>query len=129
MSEGKFFESPLCKSGLRCRQCRRSRAYRGALAKQFDDIVGDDFACPFGKTEEDFPQDVEPSPFQQAKGLLKTIASEVKGEGGDFSVEERLKTCRGCEFFIKKSGRCAKCGCFMKFKTKLRAGKCPIGKW
>lgn len=43
--------------------------------------------------------------------------------------EERLKVCRGCEFFKPASQKCRKCGCFMKLKVTLEYAKCPIGKW
>ena len=43
--------------------------------------------------------------------------------------EERLKVCRGCEYFKPKMERCSKCGCFMKLKVTLEDAKCPIGKW
>jgi hypothetical protein len=25
--------------------------------------------------------------------------------------------------------QCKQCGCFMEFKTRLEAAKCPLGKW
>ena len=43
--------------------------------------------------------------------------------------EARLKVCRECEFFKPRFEKCAKCGCFMAFKTELENAKCPIGKW
>ena len=43
--------------------------------------------------------------------------------------ESRLAICRTCEFFKPRVEKCAKCGCFMKLKTKLENAKCPIGKW
>jgi hypothetical protein len=42
-------------------------------------------------------------------------------------VKERMKTCKSCDFFY--AGVCKKCGCIMKFKTKLRDATCPLGKW
>ena len=47
-------------------------------------------------------------------------------------LEQRLQICEGCEFYTKALagiGRCRKCGCFTKFKTKLSTENCPIGKW
>lgn len=43
-------------------------------------------------------------------------------------VIARMKQCLNCEH-LKKHTRCAKCGCFMKVKTRLAPAKCPIGKW
>jgi hypothetical protein len=45
------------------------------------------------------------------------------------TAEERLEICKGCEFFIKTTGQCKKCGCLMQAKTKLPNAECPIGKW
>lgn len=47
----------------------------------------------------------------------------------DTLAEERFSTCQNCEFFLKISKQCVKCGCFMHLKTKLAAAECPIGKW
>jgi hypothetical protein len=44
-------------------------------------------------------------------------------------VEERRSICNTCEFFIEKSGRCAKCGCFLKVKLQLESEHCPENKW
>lgn len=41
----------------------------------------------------------------------------------------RFEICKGCEFLIKATNQCKKCGCFMHLKTKLSAAECPIGKW
>ena len=42
---------------------------------------------------------------------------------------ERMKICRGCEFFRDSIAQCKKCGCFMPVKTRLEIAKCPVGKW
>lgn len=44
-------------------------------------------------------------------------------------IDRRLAICQTCEFFIQKTERCRKCGCFMKLKTKLEKANCPINKW
>lgn len=41
----------------------------------------------------------------------------------------RLSACRGCEHFIKLTGQCKHCMCFMRLKTTLPHAECPIGKW
>ena len=43
--------------------------------------------------------------------------------------EERLKTCKDCEHFIKPLSICKKCGCILKIKTRMPWESCPIGKW
>lgn len=44
-------------------------------------------------------------------------------------AEKRYSICKECPEFIKTTKQCKKCGCFMKFKTKLQAAECPIFKW
>jgi hypothetical protein len=43
--------------------------------------------------------------------------------------EKRFDICKECPFFIKMTGTCKKCGCFMDAKTKLSEASCPVGKW
>jgi len=44
-------------------------------------------------------------------------------------LEKRMSACRGCEHFIRLSGQCKKCLCFMKLKASLPHSECPVGKW
>jgi hypothetical protein len=44
-------------------------------------------------------------------------------------ASERMAICNGCEFLIKLTKQCKKCGCVMPLKTKLENAVCPIGKW
>ena len=44
-------------------------------------------------------------------------------------IDERWAECEQCEFLIKPTNSCKKCGCFMKIKTRVSLAKCPIGKW
>lgn len=44
-------------------------------------------------------------------------------------AQERMEICRGCPFLIQATTQCKECGCFMFAKTKLKAAKCPVGKW
>lgn len=44
-------------------------------------------------------------------------------------AQERLSICKGCPEFLSITHQCKKCGCFMEWKTKLEAAKCPLGKW
>lgn len=41
----------------------------------------------------------------------------------------RFDTCKSCEFLIKATNQCKKCGCLMHLKTQLPAAECPVGKW
>ena len=43
------------------------------------------------------------------------------------TIKERQAICNGCEFM--KDRRCAKCGCWLQYKTILHAESCPAGKW
>lgn len=44
-------------------------------------------------------------------------------------AQARLDICKGCPELIALTHQCKKCGCFMEWKTKLEAAKCPLGKW
>ena len=44
-------------------------------------------------------------------------------------IEKRWAECEKCEFLIKPTNNCKKCGCFMKVKTRVATASCPIGKW
>ena len=44
-------------------------------------------------------------------------------------IDRRWAECEKCEFLLKPTNNCKKCGCFMKVKTKVSTASCPIGKW
>jgi len=44
-------------------------------------------------------------------------------------ANERYSICQECPELINLTKQCKKCGCIMKFKTKLEQASCPIGKW
>jgi hypothetical protein len=65
-------------------------------------------------------------------GLIKFVENDI--------AKMRYEICKGdsvyhpCENYIRLTGQCKKCGCFLKAKTKIykRGGhieKCPINKW
>lgn len=97
---------------------------------------------PF-QTEPTTPQGMPLHPFQRmpsmgqmASNLLHTakdvVGGVVRGEVVKLSEEEaqqRLSICNGCEFFVKDTSRCSKCGCYMAYKTYLKAASCPENKW
>ena len=43
--------------------------------------------------------------------------------------EKRYSICQTCTRFIKISGQCKECGCFMAMKTGILHASCPLGKW
>jgi len=44
-------------------------------------------------------------------------------------IDKRWSECEKCEFLLKPTNNCKKCGCFMNVKTKVATASCPIGKW
>jgi hypothetical protein len=55
------------------------------------------------------------------------LATEKKVDQEEF--DRRMAICDTCEFLKKPAKQCAKCGCFMKLKTKIDRAHCPIHKW
>jgi len=47
----------------------------------------------------------------------------------DDKALSRMDICNKCEFFLKMTSQCKKCGCFMNIKTRIEEAYCPIGKW
>jgi hypothetical protein len=77
-----------------------------------------------------------PNSVQMAKNFGTSVVRNIQSvmSGNQMNVSEpekqkRLDICNACEFFIKESQRCSKCGCYMAVKTYLKAEKCPVGKW
>lgn len=58
--------------------------------------------------------------------LINPNIGRVTKEVYDYRYKDN---CLNCEFLIKATKTCKKCGCFMKEKTKLPHASCPIGKW
>lgn len=57
--------------------------------------------------------------------LLNPMTKRTDKDLSDY----RMSICLSCPELIRISNQCKKCGCFMSFKTKIEASKCPIGKW
>jgi len=53
--------------------------------------------------------------------IIKIVEADI--------YSSRIETCKSCEYLIKITNTCKKCGCFMSLKTKLENAVCPIGKW
>ena len=60
---------------------------------------------------------------------LRSLAPTTFDLASDVEIEKRISICESCEFYIKSTTNCKKCGCFMKIKTKFKAMSCPIQKW
>ena len=61
-----------------------------------------------------------------AVNLKSIVRSGIKTVNRE-EHERRYTICLGCRFIEK--GRCAKCGCFMKLKSKFESMSCPINLW
>jgi hypothetical protein len=73
-----------------------------------------------------------PSTMQMAKNFMQSAADHIRNgmkNASDDEIARRLDICDACEFKIRESNRCGKCGCFLGAKTKWESSHCPIGKW
>ena len=61
-------------------------------------------------------------------GQIEEFANYLKEKLVSDDIEGRWDICKACEH-LTAHNRCTQCGCFMKLKTKLKAARCPIGKW
>ena len=43
--------------------------------------------------------------------------------------KDRLDICRGCDKYIKLTGNCSVCLCFMRVKASIGQMSCPLEKW
>ena len=75
-----------------------------------------------------------PSKGQMAKNVAGSFTRNLKSVMGGNSInadpdviKERQSVCGECEHMT--NNRCSKCGCWVNYKTILRAEKCPINKW
>ena len=73
-----------------------------------------------------------PSKVQQIKNASNALITVAKNIDKGLWIDEatlnnRTNICLLCEF--KQNNRCSKCGCNLAAKSKLKAMKCPIGKW
>jgi hypothetical protein len=69
------------------------------------------------------------------QAMLKTAVEKKIILVSEEQAQARLDICLQCEFFITQAensiipARCGKCGCGMKYKSRLAAAQCPINKW
>lgn len=103
---------------------------RGVVDGEWLELPDEEYAALIQKYS---PQPELPSAAAMAKNAATALRDELKARISGLpeieaeEVSRRLEICHGCEFFTQ--GRCAKCGCFMKFKSRLRSQHCPEGKW
>lgn len=58
--------------------------------------------------------------------IYETIIEETDYASAEL-VNERLNTCRSCEFL--ENDKCSKCSCLIQHRTKYIDLSCPEGKW
>lgn len=46
-----------------------------------------------------------------------------------YDYKERISICRSCEHLNPIFVQCKKCGCFLKFKARMKGEDCPDGRW
>jgi hypothetical protein len=98
------------------------------VRKQLFDKYGKDVIVKIVKenilpSTRDMADSLKMSIKQSAKRAVKGEALFAKKE----EIEKRQTLCESCDFY--DSGRCLKCGCFMKVKSKMQSSSCPLKKW
>jgi len=76
--------------------------------------------------EESIRRQVEASPLQMAKSLMKSAADLATG--GTTDPTARMEICDRCPF-KGDDKRCGLCGCFLPAKTRVARSSCPVGLW
>lgn len=78
----------------------------------------------------------EPNIVQKAKSFTYSAVEWARAGFAVVSDEEyqkRWDICHSCPFFDSNAffgdGKCTKCGCDFKLKSKMATEKCPEGKW
>ena len=73
-----------------------------------------------------------PTKVAMAKSLAHAALSLARQGVEMVSDEEeirRTELCNGCEFAMQDKTRCSMCGCFIKWKIRMKAWHCPVKKW
>ena len=63
---------------------------------------------------------------------MSSIMKESAADGrviDKYQASDRKKICITCIELDKRTWVCAKCGCFMNYKSLFVHAKCPLGKW
>ena len=66
---------------------------------------------------------------KEVVNVATNAAATGKTLAEDKVITERREICNKCEHLLKEDMRCNLCGCYLIFKTKIAAAKCPKGKW
>lgn len=83
--------------------------------------------------KEEFPSLVEQGKnlaqftFEVVKDVMMPVEHQIYAS--DQLREERLNTCKTCEYYHSQQNRCRHCGCWLEHKVKFLVASCPIDKW
>ena len=76
---------------------------------------------------------VERPPLRTQVASFLTALARFAGDGCKIvdktEFDRRLEICADCDLFIRRNGRCGRCGCFGAIKARGRVWTCPEGKW
>ena len=83
------------------------------------------------------PVDLAPVPLEhKIKNFMESARQVVRQavQGQDVLVSQekfdsRMAVCRACEFISQDHSKCQACGCYLGFKLKFEASRCPKGYW
>ena len=64
-----------------------------------------------------------------AKRTIGNIVSGAPVLATEELVSKRREICENCEFWNAVKKKCSICGCYTNAKIRLKAEKCPKGKW
>ncbi|MCR5715221.1 MAG: DUF6171 family protein [Lachnospiraceae bacterium] len=57
--------------------------------------------------------------------VIDQMDRDVKA--GDVLYEQRLTTCKSCDYL--EAGTCRACGCYVELRAAAKKSKCPYKKW
>ena len=115
-----------------CAECpnKKWKKEPNSLCKMYKDFYG---------LEENAKNTTENQQFPTINEMAKNFGSAIFNETkaffhgidpiSDEEFSKRIHSCKSCEFYVEKTNRCSKCGCFLSLKAKMKTQKCPIGKW
>jgi len=87
-------------------------------------------ACPC-KNKQKLPP-VTTQIANAASAVGRVVKAVIKNEqiiAAESLCNERIEACKQCRRYIRRSGRCMECGCFVKPKASLLTEKCPKNRW
>ena len=117
-------ESKSCRGRAHCRTCLTSESFRTNLSQRY--TMPEGLTCPHGVTAETAVQRIA----HGVVGIVKALTNVNRAS--DATIAAREATCGGCEHLDRSLlgiRRCDKCGCSVAAKIRLKAERCPVGKW